>query len=76
VGRGIRARRGGIGPDGDGKEVVVGSGGGTIITGGGLGGAGLVEVLSEGVERDLAAAAELGLSQTATAEIIEEGVPA
>ena len=48
----------------------------TIVAGGGLGRAGLVEVISEGVERDVAPAAELGLSQAATAEIVEEGVPA
>ena len=55
---------------------MVGTGGGTIVAGGGLGRAGLVEVLSEGMKRDLAAAAELGLSQTAAAEIVEEGIPA
>jgi hypothetical protein len=38
--------------------------------------AGSIEVLSQGMERDQATAAELGLSQTAAAEIVEEGVPA
>ena len=76
MGSGGRDRRDGIGKDGDREEVVVGTGGGTIVAGGGLGRAGLVEVLSEGMERDLAPAAELGLSQAAAAEIVEEGVPA
>jgi len=61
--------------DGD-REEVVGSGGKTIVAGGGIGRKGLVEMLSEGVKRDLATAAELGLSQTAAAEVIEEGIPA
>jgi hypothetical protein len=76
VGWGGRDRRDGIGPDGDREEKMVGSGGGAIVAGGGLGRAGLVEVLSEGMERDLAPAAELGLSQAAAAEVIEEGFPA
>jgi hypothetical protein len=76
VGWGGGDRRGRIGPDGDGEEMTVSTGGGMIAAGGGLGRAGLVEVLSEGRERDLAAAAELGLSQAAAAEIIEEGLPA
>jgi hypothetical protein len=46
-----------------------------MVAGGSLEAAGLEEVLSEGMERDLAAAAELGLSQAAAAEIIEVGVP-
>src|SRR5262245_15356387 len=33
-------------------------------------------MLAEGMKRDLAAAAELGVSQAAAAEIVEEGVPA
>lgn len=57
-------------------EVAVGTGGKAIVAGGGLGQEGLVEMLSEGVKRDLATAAELGLSQTAAAEIVEEGIPA
>ena len=36
----------------------------------------LIEVISERVKRDLATAAELGLSQTAPAEIVESRVPA
>jgi hypothetical protein len=62
--------------DGDREEVVVGTEGRTIVVGGGRGREGPVEVLSEGVQRDLPTAAELGLSQTAPAEIIEEGIPA
>jgi hypothetical protein len=73
VGRDRRVR---VGKDGDREEVVVGTGGRTIVAGGGLGRAGLLEVLSEGMKRDLAAGAELGLSQTAAAEIIEDGIPA
>ena len=42
----------GIGEDGDGEEVVVGTGGGTMVAGGGLGRVGLVEVFSEGMEGD------------------------
>jgi hypothetical protein len=76
VGRGGRERRGRIGQDGDREEWGVGAGGGTIIAGGGLGRAGLIEVLAEGMERDLSAAAEFSLGQTATAEFIEEGLPA
>ena len=76
MGLGGRDRRDGIGQDGDREEVVVGTGGRTIVAEGGLGRDGLVEVLSEGVKRDLTPAAELGLSQTAAAEIIEEGIPA
>jgi hypothetical protein len=55
---------------------MVRSGGGKMVAGGGLGGSGLVEVLSEGMERDPTAAAELGLGQAAAAEIVEEGLPA
>jgi hypothetical protein len=76
VGGGGRDRRGRFGQDGDREEMRVGTGGGTIVAGGGLGWAGLVEMLSEGMERDLAPAAELGLSQAAAAELIEEGLPA
>jgi hypothetical protein len=76
VGLGDRDRRDGIGQDSDREEMVVGTCGRTIVAGSGLGPAGLVEVLSKGMERDLAPAAELGLSQTAAAEIIEEGIPA
>jgi hypothetical protein len=76
VGWGGRARRGRIGPDGDREEMVVGTGGGTIIAGGGSGGTWRVEVLAEGMERDLAAAAEFGLGQTAAAEFLDEGLPA
>jgi hypothetical protein len=76
MGLGGRDRRDRIRKDGDREEVVVGTGRRTIVAGGGLGREGQVEMLSEGVKRDLAAAAELGLSQTAPAEIIEEGVPA
>jgi hypothetical protein len=72
----IPDRRDGIGEDGNREERVVGPGGRTIIAGGGLGRAGRVEVLSEGMERELATAAELGLSQPAAAEIVEEGLPA
>ena len=71
-----RDRQDRIWNDGDWEEVVVGTGGRTIVAGGGIGREGLVEMLSEGVKRDLATAAELGLSQTAPAEIIEEGIPA
>jgi len=42
--------------------VVVGTGGRTIVAEGGLGREELVEVVSEGVKRDLTTAAELGLS--------------
>jgi len=76
VGRGIGDRWGRIGEDGDREEVLVGGSGGTKIAGGGPGRLGLVEVLSEGMERDLTAAAELGLGQAAAAEIVEEGLPA
>jgi hypothetical protein len=62
VGWGGRDRRGRIGQDGDGEEMSVGTGGGAIVAGGGPGRTWLVEVLPEGMERDLAAAAELGLS--------------
>jgi hypothetical protein len=65
-----------IGQDGDREEMRVGIGGGTSVDGRGLGRTWRVEVLSEGMERDLAAAAELGLSQTAAAELVEEGLPA
>jgi hypothetical protein len=52
-----------IGDDGDREDVVVGGGGRTIGGGDGLEPKGLVEVCSEGVERELAmAATELGLS--------------
>ena len=47
-----------------------------MVPGGGLGGAGLVETLPEGMKGDPASAAELGLSQAATAVIIEQGIPA
>jgi hypothetical protein len=76
VGWGGRDRWDGIRPDGDGEELGVGTGGGTIVAGGGPGRTWRVEVLSEGMERDPAAAAELGLSQPAAAEFIEEGLPA
>jgi hypothetical protein len=76
VGLGDRDRRDGIGQDSDREEMVVGTCGRTIVAGSGLGPAGLVEVLSKGMERDLAPAADLGLSQTVAAEIIEEGIPA
>jgi hypothetical protein len=71
-----RARWGRIRQDGDREELRVGTGGGTIVAGGGPGRAGRVEMLAEGMERDLAPAAELGLSQPATAELIEERLPA
>jgi hypothetical protein len=76
VGLGDGDRQDRIGKDGDREEVLFGAGGSTIVAGGGIGREGLVEMLSEGVKRDLATAAELGLSQTAPAEIIEEGIPA
>jgi hypothetical protein len=76
VGWGSGDRRDRVRQDGDREEMRVGTGGGAIVAGGGLGRAGLIEVLAEGMERDLAAAAELGLSQAAAAEILEEGVPA
>ena len=69
-------RRDRIGTDGDREEMAVGRGGRTIVADGGLGRERLIEMLSEGVKRDLTPAAELGLSQTAAAEIIEEGIPA
>jgi hypothetical protein len=47
-----------------------------MVRGCGLGRAGLVEALSEGVKGDPATAAELGVGQTAAAEISEEGIPA
>jgi hypothetical protein len=70
------ARRDGIGKDSDREEMAVGTGERTIVAGSAISRGGLVEVLSEGVKRDLAKAAELGLSQTAPAEIVEEGIPA
>jgi hypothetical protein len=70
------AGRDGIGKDSDREEMAVGTGERTIVAGSAIGRGGLVEVLSEGVKRDLATAAELGLSQAAAAEIIEEGIPA
>jgi hypothetical protein len=73
---GGRGRWDRIGQDGDREERRGDTGRGTIVAGSGLGQAGRVEVLSEGVKRDLAPAAELGLSQTTPAEIIDEGVPA
>lgn len=76
VGLGGRDRQDRIGKDSDREEVVVGTGGGTIVAGSGIGREGPVEMLSQGVKRDLATAAELGLSQAAPAEIIEKGVPA
>ena len=76
MGLGGRDRQDRIGKDGDREDVVVGTGGGTIVAGGGIGREGLVEMPSDGVKRDSATAAELGLSQTAPAEIIEEGIPA
>ena len=69
-------RRDRIGTDGDREEMAVGRGGRTIVADGGLGRVGLVEVLSEGMERDLSAAAELGLSEPAAAELPDQGVPA
>jgi hypothetical protein len=77
VGSGDRERRDGIGQNGNREEVVVGTGGQTIIAGSGHRGglAGLVEVLAEGMKRDLTLVAELRLSQTATAEVVEEGIP-
>ena len=47
-----------------------------MVRGGRLRGACLVEAFSEGMDGDSASLAELGLSQAATAEIVEEGVPA
>jgi hypothetical protein len=76
VGLGGRNRQDRIRNDGDREKVVVGTGGRTIVARGELGREGLVEMLAEGMKRDLATAAELGLSQTAPAEIIEEGIPA
>jgi hypothetical protein len=65
----------GIGEDGDGEEV--GSGvAGRRVRGGRLRGGWLVEAFSEGMEGDPASLAELGLGQAATAELVEEGVPA
>ena len=66
MGLGGRDRRSGVGEDGDREEVVVGTA--EMWT------AGLVEMLTEGMERDLVAAAKLGLSQATTAEVIEEGI--
>ena len=87
-----RARKDGIGKDGDWEEAVIGTGGGVLVAAGGLGrgGAGgrmlvavgrfgrgwLVEVISEGGERDVALATEVGLRQAAPAEIVDDGVPA
>ena len=76
MGLGGSGRRGGIGKDGNGEEVVMGTGGRAIVAGGGLGRARLIEVVPEGGERNVALAAELGLSQAASAEIVEDGVPA
>jgi len=56
--------------------MVVGTGGTTIVAGGGFGQERLVEVISKGGERDVALAAELGLSQVATTEIVEKCIPA
>jgi len=62
VGLGGRDRQDRIGKDGDQEDVVVGTGGATIVAGGGIGREGLVEMPSEGVKRDLAMAAKLGWS--------------
>jgi hypothetical protein len=64
-----------IGPDGDGDELRLGTGGGTILAVGGMGRMGRIEVLAEGMERD-PTAAEFGLSQPTAAESLEEGLPA
>jgi hypothetical protein len=66
----------GFGKDGDGKEVIVGTVGRMSVPGGGLRRGWLVEMVSEGVKWDFAQSAELGLSQTATTEIVDEGIPA
>jgi hypothetical protein len=67
---------GGIGEDGDRDEVGSGGVGGTLVRGNVLGGGGLVEAFSEGVKGDSAAAAELGVGQSAVAEVAEDGIPA
>ena len=54
VGSGGGGRQDRIGNDGDREEVVIGTGGRTIVAGGGLGWARRIEVLSKGVKRDLA----------------------
>ncbi len=65
----------GIGENGDWEEV--GSGvSGEMLCGGRLRGGWLVEAFSEGMDGDAASLAEFGLGQAATAEIVEEGVPA
>jgi hypothetical protein len=65
----------GIREDGDGDEVGR-SVGGARIRGCRLRGGCLVEALSERMDGDSTSLAELGLSQAATTEIVEEGVPA
>jgi len=62
TGLGGIGRRGGLGKDGDGEKMVGSTGGSAIIAEGGFRWVRLIEVISEGVKRDLALAAELGLS--------------
>jgi hypothetical protein len=66
----------GIGEDSDGEEVGSGAVGGERFRGGRLRGRCLVEAFSEGMDGDAASLAELGVGQAATAELVEEGVPA
>jgi hypothetical protein len=66
----------GIGEEGDGEEVGSGAVGGERVRGGRLRGGYPVEAFSEGMDGDSASLAELGVSQAAAAEIVEEGVPA
>ena len=66
----------GIGEDGDGEEVGSGASEERWFAGVGLRGGYPVEAFSEGMDGDAASLAELGLGQAATAEIVEEGVPA
>ena len=66
----------GFGNNGDGKEVVVGTVGRMSVPVGRLRRMWLVEMVSERVKWDFALMAELGLSQAASTEIVEEGIPA
>lgn len=66
----------GIGEDGDGDEPRGDACDGGEVGVGRLRGGRLIEVLAEGMDRDAAAAAELGVGEAAASEIAEECVPA
>ena len=84
TGGGVLVATGGFGRAGTGGRLLVAAGrfvrartgGRMFVATGRFGRSWFVEVISKGGERDVALATEVGLGQSAPAEIVKDGVPA